>query len=238
MTNIVSVKNLTAIKNKRAVLKEINVEIEQGDCVAVIGPNGAGKTTFIKTINGLTPYSQGTVNIFGTALNQEIKRKIGYIPQNNNFDALMPISVREVISIGLTAQFGIFKKFTDFDKKTVEDISKGLNIFNLIDKPVGQLSGGESQKVSIARVLAQNPKLILMDEPLSNLDKKTQTDILNLIDFIYHEQNITMLIVVHNLSQMPKCCNKVILMADGKIIDYGKKEYVFANKEFRNFYNL
>ncbi len=238
MTNIVSVKNLTAIKNKRAVLKEINVEIEQGDCVAVIGPNGAGKTTFIKTINGLTPYSQGTVNIFGTTLNQEIKRKIGYIPQNNNFDALMPISVREVISIGLTAQFGIFKKFTDFDKKTVEDISKGLNIFNLIDKPVGQLSGGESQKVSIARVLAQNPKLILMDEPLSNLDKKTQTDILNLIDFIYHEQNITMLIVVHNLSQMPKCCNKVILMADGKIIDYGKKEYVFANKEFRNFYNL
>lgn len=238
MTNIVSVKNLTAIKNKRAVLKEINVEIEHGDCVAVIGPNGAGKTTFIKTINGLTPYSQGTVNIFGNALNQEIKRKIGYIPQNNNFDALMPISVREVISIGLTAQFGIFKKFTDFDKKTVEDISKGLNIFNLIDKPVGQLSGGESQKVSIARVLAQNPKLILMDEPLSNLDKKTQTDILNLIDFIYHEQNITMLIVVHNLSQMPKCCNKVILMADGKIIDYGKKEYVFANKEFRNFYNL
>ncbi len=238
MTNIVSVKNLTAIKNKRAVLKEINVEIEHGDCVAVIGPNGAGKTTFIKTINGLTVYSQGTVNIFGNALNQEIKRKIGYIPQNNNFDALMPISVREVISIGLTAQFGIFKKFTDFDKKTVEDISKGLNIFNLIDKPVGQLSGGESQKVSIARVLAQNPKLILMDEPLSNLDKKTQTDILNLIDFIYHEQNITMLIVVHNLSQMPKCCNKVILMADGKIIDYGKKEYVFANKEFRNFYNL
>lgn len=238
MTNIVSVKNLTAIKNKRAVLKEINVEIEHGDCVAVIGPNGAGKTTFIKTINGLTAYSQGTVNIFGNALNQEIKRKIGYIPQNNNFDALMPISVREVISIGLTAQFGIFKKFTDFDKKTVEDISKGLNIFNLIDKPVGQLSGGESQKVSIARVLAQNPKLILMDEPLSNLDKKTQTDILNLIDFIYHEQNITMLIVVHNLSQMPKCCNKVILMADGKIIDYGKKEYVFANKEFRNFYNL
>ncbi|MDD3064781.1 MAG: metal ABC transporter ATP-binding protein [Endomicrobiaceae bacterium] len=238
MTNIVSVKNLTAIKNKRAVLKEINVEIEHGDCVAVIGPNGAGKTTFIKTINGLTAYSQGSVNIFGNALNQEIKRKIGYIPQNNNFDALMPISVREVISIGFTSQFGIFKKFTDFDKKTVEDISKGLNIFNLIDKPVGQLSGGESQKVSIARVLAQNPKLILMDEPLSNLDKKTQTDILNLIDFIYHEQNITMLIVVHNLSQMPKCCNKVILMADGKIIDYGKKESVFANKEFRNFYNL
>lgn len=77
-----------------------------------------------------------------------------------------------------------------------------------------------------------------MDEPLSNLDKKTQTDILNLIDFIYHEQSITMLIVVHNLSQIPKCCNKAILISDGTIVDYGKKESVFENKQFRGLYNL
>ncbi|GAB1401765.1 ABC transporter ATP-binding protein [Elusimicrobiota bacterium] len=238
MTSIVSIKNLTVIKNNLTLLKNINAEIEYGDCIAVVGLNGAGKTTFLKTINGLTPYCEGKIQITGKNLNNEIKRKIGYIPQNNTFDSLMPVSVREVISIGLTAQFGIFKKFTNFDKKIVEDIAKGLNIFNLIDKPIGQLSGGETQKVSIARVLAQNPDLILMDEPLSNLDKKTQTDILNLIDFIYHEQSITMLIVVHNLSQIPKCCNKAILISDGTIVDYGKKESVFENKQFRGLYNL
>jgi ABC-type Mn2+/Zn2+ transport system ATPase subunit len=238
MTPIVSIKNLTVIKNRFTVLNDINIDIEYGDCIAVIGPNGAGKTTFLKTINGLIDNCFGTVKVLGMPLDNKIKSKIGYIPQNNNFDSLMPVSVREVISIGLTAQFGIFRKFTNFDRKTVEDISKGLNIFNLIDKPIGQLSGGEIQKVSIARVLVQNPQLILMDEPLSNLDKKTQADILDLIDFIYHEQNITMLIVVHNLSQIPKCCNKAILISKGKIIDYGKKESVFANKQFREFYNL
>lgn len=238
MTSIVSIKNLTVIKNKLSLLKNINIDIEYGDCIAIIGPNGAGKTTFLKTINGLTSYYIGSIQVMGSNLNNEIKRKIGYIPQNNNFDSLIPVSVREVISIGLTAQFGILKKFTDFDNKIVEDIANGLNIFNLIDKPIGQLSGGENQKVSIARVLAQNPGLILMDEPLSNLDKKTQTDILDLIDFIYHEQNITMLIVVHNLSQIPKCCNKAILISDGTIIDYGKKESVFANKQFKGLYNL
>lgn len=238
MTSIVSIKNLTVIKNKHSLLKNINIEIEYGDCIAIIGPNGAGKTTFLKTINGLISHFSGSIQVMGSNLNNEIKRKIGYIPQNNNFDSLIPVSVREVISIGLTAQFGIFKNFTDFDKKIVEDIAKGLNIFNLIDKPIGQLSGGENQKVSIARVLAQNPGLILMDEPLSNLDKKTQTDILDLIDFIYHEQNITMLIVVHNLSQIPKCCNKAIFISDGTILDYGKKESVFANKQFKGLYNL
>ncbi|MDD5020894.1 MAG: metal ABC transporter ATP-binding protein [Endomicrobiaceae bacterium] len=238
MTSIISIKNLNVTSNKHVMLKDINIEIEYGDCIAILGPNGAGKTTFLKTVNGLIRQKSGTVKVLGMPLDNDIKSKIGYIPQNNYFDSLLPISVRDVISIGISAQFGIFKKFTNFDNKTIEDIAKGLNIFNLIDKPIGQLSGGESQKVSIARVLAQNPKLILMDEPLSNLDNKAQTDILNLIDFIYQEQTITLLIVVHNLTQIPKSCNKVVLIADGQIIDSGKKEDVFKHNKFKELYNL
>lgn len=239
MTSVISLKNICVSRASKPVLKNINIEIEYGDSIAVLGPNGAGKTTLLKIINGLIKHNdRGTVQILGARLNKNIKKYIGYIPQNNNFDVSMPLSVRDVISIGLTAQFGIFKKFTPFDKKSVEEIAKGLNIYHLIDKPIGQLSGGETQKVSIARVLAQNPKLILMDEPLSNLDNKTQSDILKLIDFIHTELNMTFIIVAHNLNQIPQCCNKIILLHNGEIIIFDKKENVFKNNFFTELYNL
>jgi len=239
MPSVISLQNISISRASKPVLKNINIEIEYGDSVAVLGPNGAGKTTFLKVINGLIKYNDcGTVKILGEQLNKHIKKHIGYIPQNNNFDVNMPVSVRDVISIGLTAQYGMLKKFTPFDKKSVEEIAKGLNIYHLIDKPIGQLSGGETQKVSIARVLAQNPKLILMDEPLSNLDNKTQTDILKLIDFIHTELNMTFVIVAHNLNQIPQCCNKVILLNNGEIKIFDKKENAFKNNFFTELYNL
>lgn len=229
--------NLTT-SNSRHLLKNINLEIDCGDCVAVIGPNGAGKTTILKIINGLIKQTSGKLEIFNEQISNKTKNKIGYIPQSNYFDPFLPISVKEVISIGLSSKYGIFKQFSDCDKQFIENTAKSVGIFKLLNTPVGKLSGGEAQKLSIARVLAQDAKLILMDEPLSNLDNKAQKDILNIIDEIYNKKQTTILIVLHNLSQIPENCNKILFMSNGEIIKFGKKEDIFNNKLFQELYNL
>ncbi|MDD3052893.1 MAG: metal ABC transporter ATP-binding protein [Endomicrobiaceae bacterium] len=229
--------NLIA-NNSRYILQNINLEFNYGDCVAIIGPNGAGKSTLLKIINALIKPTSGKIKIFEEDISNKIKNKIGYIPQSNYFDPFLPISVKEVISIGLSAKYGILKKLSYNDSQLIEDIAKNVGIIDLINTPIGKLSGGEAQKLSIARVLAQDAKLILMDEPLSNLDNKAQKDILNTIDFVYQQQTVTILIVLHNLSQIPKSCNKLLFISNGQIVKFGKKEDIFNNKQFQELYNL
>lgn len=215
----ISISDLYFKRNNSYILKNINIDIEENKCVVITGHNGAGKTTLIKAINNLIPIKTGTVKIFNEKINNKIKKYIGYIPQTNYFDNFLPISVREAISVGIFAKNGIFKKFTKKDSDTIFDIAKQLKIENLLDKPIGQLSGGQLQKVSIARVFAQDAKIILMDEPLTNLDKNSQEDILNIIDFLKKEKNLTIIIITHNLQQVPKCCSKIITMENGEIIN-------------------
>lgn len=219
MTSAISVSNLTLKKNNSVILKDINIDIEECECVAITGHNGAGKTTLLKVINNLIPAKKGTVKIFNNLFSNKIKKYIGYIPQTNYFDTFLPISAEEAISVGIYAKNGIFKKITKEDKNNIFEISKKLKIDNLLNKPIGQLSGGQTQKVSIARVILQDAKIILMDEPLTNLDKSSQEDILNIIDFLHKEKKLTILVVTHNLQQIPKCCNKIITMENGEIVN-------------------
>lgn len=239
MNTAVSLSKINLTTNSsRKILTDINLKIDCGDCVAVIGPNGTGKTTILKIINGLIKQTSGEIEIFNEKISNKIKNQIGYIPQNNYFDPFLPISVKEVISIGLSSKYGIFKNFSDKDRQIIEDTAKNVGIFKLLDTPVGKLSGGEAQKLSIARVLVQEAKLILMDEPLSNLDNKAQKDILDVTDEIYKQKKATILIVLHNLSQIPSCCNKILFMSNGEIVKFGKKEEIFDNKLFQELYNL
>jgi ABC-type Mn2+/Zn2+ transport system ATPase subunit len=220
MTSAISVSNLYLKKNNHDILKNINIDIAEEECIAITGHNGAGKTTLLKTINNLIPVKKGTIKIFNEPFNNKIKKDIGYIPQTNYFDTFLPISVKEAISIGIYAKNGIFKKLTKEDNDHIIEIAKKLKIENLLNKPIGQLSGGQTQKVSIARVIAQDAKIILMDEPLTNLDKSSQKDILNIIDTLHKERKLTMIIVTHNLEQTPDCCNKIITMDNGEIVSY------------------
>jgi len=211
--------NLTSQDNKH-ILNNINLDINEKDCVIVSGPNGAGKTSLFKLINGLIKQTSGTIKVFGDTINAHSKRFIGYIPQINNFELNLPISVRQVIEIGISARQGIFKKISKEEKYFIDDIAKKLNIFDLLNTPIGHISGGQMQKVSIARVLAQQSKIIMFDEPLSNLDKKTQLNLIEIIEDIHKKQNVTILMISHNLELLPKCCNKIFKLPDNKLEDY------------------
>ena len=220
MIPAISLSNINLItSNNKCILKNINIDINKGDCISISGHNGAGKTTLFKIINGLIKPTSGTVKIFNNQLNNEIKKQIGYIPQINKFEENIPITVKQVIEIGITARKGIFKRLSKQDKTFVTDIAKKLDIYDLLNAPIGKISGGEMQKVSIARVLAQQADIILLDEPLSNLDVKSQKNIIEIIEKIHSDKEHTILIILHNLEQKPKCCNKEIVLEKGAILE-------------------
>ena len=216
MISAISICNLNFKIGNHNILKDININIKNGECVVITGHNGAGKTTLLKAINNLIKTKAGCIKIFDKDLCNTIKKDIGYIPQTNLIDKFMPISVKDVIKIGLSAKNGILKKTTKEDNNKIIEIAKRLQIHNLLNKPIGKLSGGQIQKVSIARVIVQDAKIILMDEPLNNLDNSSQNEILNIIDSIHKEKTIVM--VTHNLKLTPKSCTKTIIMENGEIV--------------------
>jgi len=218
ISSAISLSNINLIdSNDKYILKNINVDIKNGDCVSILGHNGAGKTTLLKIINGLIKPTNGEVEIFGNKLSREIKKQIGYIPQINKFESNIPVNVEQVMEIGITARKGIFKRLSEQDYLFVKNIAKKLNIDKLLKVPIGKLSGGEMQKVSIARVLAQQSNILLLDEPLSNLDIESQKNIIEIIENIHSQKKTTILIVLHNFEQKPKCCNKTMMLEKGEI---------------------
>ena len=220
MTAVISLSNINLVgTNNKSILKNINLDINEGDCIVFSGHNGAGKTTLFKIINGLIKPTTGIIKVFNKEIDNKTKKKIGYIPQINNFEKSLPISVKQVIEIGITAKKGIFKKLCEPDMKLTNKIAGKLEISHLLSEPIGKLSGGEMQKVSVARVLAQEADIILLDEPLSHLDIKTQKNILKVIEDIHYNKKRTTLIILHNLEQIPKCCNKIITMENGEIAE-------------------
>lgn len=230
MTSAISLSNVNLITiDNHYILKNINLNINKGDCVTIFGHNGAGKTSLLKIINNLIKPSGGYIKIFNKEITNKLKKSIGYIPQTNKFNDNIPITVKQAIGIGITAKRGLFfnSRYKE-DYLLIEEISKQLNIYHLLNVPIGKLSGGEMQKVSIARVLAQEAEIILLDEPLINLDTKSQKDFIKIIDDIHNKNFPTILIVIHNLKQIPKCCNKIITMENGEA---KLKDYNFKNLE-------
>lgn len=218
MTSAISLSNVNLITiNNHYILKNINLNINKGDCITIFGHNGAGKTSLLKIINNLIQPSSGCVKIFNKEITNKLKKSIGYIPQTNKFNDNIPITVKQAIEIGITAKRGLFfnPRYKE-DFLLIEKISKQLNIYHLLNVPIGKLSGGEMQKVSIARVLVQEAKIILLDQPLINLDTKSQKDFIKTINEIHNKKVSTILIVVHNLKQVPKSCNKIITMENGE----------------------
>ena len=234
MTTVISLSNinLTGI-NDKYIIKNINFDINKGDCIVFSGHNGAGKTTLFKIITGLVKPTSGNVKFFDNTTNSNIKKQIGYIPQINNFKKNLPVSVRQAIEIGLSAKKGIFTKISKQDSTFIDNIAKKLEIYHLLNSPVGKLSGGEMQKVSIARVLVQEANIILLDEPLSHLDTKSQKNIIKIIEDIHFKKTATILIILHNSEQIPKCCNKIITMENGEIVSCNDRlqGYIEATKK-------
>jgi iron complex transport system ATP-binding protein len=226
MTGILEVNNLSCGYDSKPVIKDISFSVKFGDFLGIVGPNGCGKTTLLRALCGLLSPQSGEIRIKNRKISElsrgEIARRIAYVPQL--MEPVTGFTVEEMILIGRTPYFDRF----GFEGSTDHEITKWaieeLKIIKLQHLPVTQLSGGEFQRVVIARALAQQPKVLLLDEPISHLDLRFQVKILRLLSRL--RRTCTVIATFHDLSIASKFCPKLMLLKNGEMLSFGAPDEV------------
>lgn len=215
-------------------LKGVSFEVKKGELVSILGTNGAGKSTLLKTINLILKPRTGVVYLDGKSLKEmkreDIARRIGYVPQFHQRNAL---KVFEAVLLGRKPY--IKWRVTDEDVKKVENILETMNLTHLAFRGTDELSGGEFQKVMLARAIAQEPKVLLLDEPTSNLDLKNQLEVMELMRRITKEKSLSTIVVMHDINLALRFSDRFILMKSGQIFQAGGKEIITEENVERTY---
>ncbi|MFX4300986.1 metal ABC transporter ATP-binding protein [Alicyclobacillus tolerans] len=212
---VLTVKQVSVRFGSRRVLDNISLELQAGDFVGLIGPNGAGKTTLLKVILGLQPPDAGKVEMEGKVIHRGNSR-VGYVPQKISLDPDTPMSARDLVALGLDGhRWGIplpsRKRWA-----AVDEALAAVDALRYANAPVGKLSGGEQQRLLIAQALLTQPKLLLLDEPLSNLDIRSAHEVVRLVSRISREQNLAILLVAHDMNPLLGAMDKIVYLAEGR----------------------
>ena len=221
MTLALDISNLNVFYGDDCALKDINLQVDEREFLAIIGPNGGGKTTLLKAILGLVTPDSGEIRIFGRS-GEAARRSIGYVPQFSRFDRRFPISVEEVVLIGrLAGRSPWFSRFSRADRQLVDALLERLEIADLKHRQIGQLSGGQLQRVLIARALAVEPRILILDEPTASVDSASKTRIYDLLKELNRE--MTILIVTHDLSAVSSNIDKIACL-NQQLFYHGRTE--------------
>lgn len=222
--------------NRSNILDDVSFDIEKGHCLAILGNNGAGKSTLLKCLNRIQNPKRGSVIADGEDLlripRREMAKRIAYVPQHSARSNTM---VFDAVLLGRKPY--IRWDATDEDRKIVSDLLVQLDLQKYSDRSMDQLSGGELQKVVLARALAQQPQYLLLDEPTSSLDPKNQHEMLHLVKDISRENNIGVVMVIHDLSHAARYCDRFLFLRDSKVYAYGGPE-VLTPENIRAVYDM
>lgn len=222
---MVEVKNISFAYDKAArnILENVSFDVQQNECIAILGNNGAGKSTLLKCIDRICPTEKGVVLVDGQDVHKMSKtmmaQNIAYVPQSSSS---VNMTVFDSILIGRKPY--IKWDATSEDREIVCDIIRKMKLEDFALRTVSQLSGGEVQKVMLARALAQEPKLLLLDEPTSNLDPRNQHEVLQLVKKIALEHNICVAIIIHDLNLAIRYCDRFVFLKDSRVYSYGGLE--------------
>ncbi len=223
-----------------AVLSDVSLEAKDGEIIGILGPNGSGKTTLLKCLNRSLKPREGTVLIDGQDckdLNRrEIATRIGVVPQGANIN--FPFSALDIVMMGRTPEIKRFESETRRDIEIVREAMAMTNTEHLAARPMDQISGGERQRVIIARALAQKPRILLLDEPTLHLDVNHQLDILDLITDLARREKLIVIVVTHDLALAARYCDKVILMQNGRIKAAGDVTDVLTTENMRKVFSI
>jgi zinc transport system ATP-binding protein len=191
-------------------LDGISLQIFERDLIGLMGPNGAGKSTLLSVILGLVTPTQGEVRLFGAPISPANLRRVGYVPQKAQAtDPNFPSTVFETVLLGRVPQAGVFHRLNQKDREHVDRVLHMLGIHDLKDRKIGQLSGGQSQRVFVAKALVSDPKLLILDEPTSGIDALSKNEFYGLLENFNRELGITIILSSHDISTITKLANRV-----------------------------
>jgi zinc transport system ATP-binding protein len=207
MEKLLELKGVSLSLGSTQVLKDIDFSVDANDFIAIIGPNGGGKTTLLKVILGMLKPDKGEVRVMGKEP-KEGRKLIGYLPQYGRFDMQFPISAMQVVMMGRYA--GPFKRYVEDDRKAAENALKTVGMLEFKDRQIGGLSGGELQRVLLARALSREPKLLLLDEPTASVDQRMQKSFYELLGRLKKQSAI--ILVSHDVGAVSSHVGSVACM--------------------------
>jgi ABC-type Mn2+/Zn2+ transport system ATPase subunit len=241
-TYSIDIDNAVVSYREDIALRGVSLRVNSGEFVGIVGPNGAGKTTLLTIVNGMGKLINGRVNVLGYNVtpgnDHALRKKVGYVAQVQNIDPRMPMNVREVAMIGRYGRLGLFRRPGKADWEIVDTALELVGMTHLARRPIGHLSGGEQQRVAIARCLAQEPEIFLLDEPTASLDWKAKTDIMELVKRIHDLRKLTTMFVTHDLSALPTACDRMVLMKDGLIWEEGEPGALMTSDKLGQLFDL
>ncbi len=234
---IIKVNNLSFAYRTEPILNNISFSVEQGEFVGILGPNGCGKTTLLRSLGHLVKGSKGSVFIEDKDITlisrNEIARAVSFVPQLSS--PIDGFSVEEMVSMGRMPYAAYWSYGNSEDKKVIEETLKEFQLDGRRNKDISRLSGGEYQRVIIARALAQKTKILLLDEPTSHLDIKHQIDIMDLLKNL---REVTVIATFHDIRMAKNNCGRLLLMGAGRIIADGKPDAVLTPENIKKVYDV
>ena len=239
MKKIININDFTVKLNNKTILENINLALHGPKIIALVGANGAGKSTLFKSIMGIINPSDGNIIINGKNPKDALKNNlISYVPQIEEVDWNFPLLVEELVMMGRYNHMNIFRKVSIKDKRIVKESLDSVQMNEFINSQIGELSGGQKKRIFIARALAQESKILLLDEPFSGVDINTEESLSMLFRSLV-DRGCLIIVSTHNLGSVPRFCDEVILL-DKKLLAYGPVKKIFTEdnlkKTFGNMY--
>ncbi len=216
-------------RNGHTALRNASFQIPKGTVTALVGVNGSGKSTLFKAIMGFVPVARGDIRLLGLSVKEALKRNlVAYVPQAEEVDWSFPVLVEDVVMMGRYGHMGFLRRPSAKDHQAVGTALARVNMQDFRHRQIGELSGGQKKRVFLARALAQDGLVILLDEPFTGVDVKTEEQIIALLRELRDEGRV-MLVSTHNLGSVPEFCDRVVLVK-GTVLGYGPTETTFTRE--------
>jgi manganese/iron transport system ATP-binding protein len=230
----IGIRDLDVAYDRRLVIEGVTFSVPRGAMVGIVGPNGGGKSTLLKAVLGLVPKLRGTVEILGRPVNRKARRLVGYVPQREDVDWNFPVSAFDVVMMGRVPSVKLFWQPAARDKELAWEALRTVGMEKFADTPIGEFSGGQQQRIFLARALAQQAEVLLLDEPVSGVDAPSQHEIFDLLRSL-KEAGKTVIVATHDLSCVAERFDLALLL-NKRVVAFGRPEEVFTSELLNETY--
>ncbi|MQS76227.1 metal ABC transporter ATP-binding protein [Companilactobacillus halodurans] len=231
---MLTVKNLTVAYDDAPVFSDVAVKFNAGKITGIIGPNGAGKSTLIKAMLNLIKSRQGSVDYDGQSM-KSVQQQVAYVEQRKDLDLTFPIDVFDVVLTGTYGELGLFKSAGKKEKQASKDALKQVSLTEFSKRQIGNLSGGQLQRVFVARAIVQQADIIILDEPFVGIDLQSETAIMKILKQ-WRDENKTIIVIHHDLNKVTNYFDDLVILNHG-IVDYGPTNEVYNPKNIERAFS-